>query len=146
MRWTRSKVREFVRDARLGGVTGGCKKCGKQSVSMELEGYPVLSDMVRDGSSIEEIQKAIEERGWFCRGCARKIFASWDKKQQQHCLVPEEPKAPEDKRLWTDERKFEYCFQGIGEGEPGSRARECWEEGTLLLDEALEILKNSTGL
>lgn len=143
MRWTYDKVRRYAECQRKRASRVGCRTCGKICVALELMGTPPLGRMTRDGYGIERIKEAMSTRGWYCRGCSRGNSKEGEekKKQKQQKLQCSEPGTPhvslEDKRLWTDERKFEYCLLGKY---PVLRARECWEEGPLL-DEALEILR-----
>lgn len=153
MKWTYVRIEEYVRRVRSFTLGGGCRECEKLVPILELSGSPSLTRMTRDGYGLVRIKEAIRERGFFCRGCARENGAKvaavllkgvGDKKKKQLQLDLE---VKEDKKLWTDERKFEYCIQEEGSVLPIwvvvlGRVGQCWEEGPLR-DEALEILKKS---
>ncbi len=68
------QVQELVTQIRRGVGLKGCKKCGKVlPEGLFLKGTPTLSSMTRGGASLEELEKAMKERGWYCRGCVNKI-------------------------------------------------------------------------
>ncbi len=139
---TYNEVQDFVREARKLALRDGCRKCGKQARLLELRGDMPLTRLARDGYGIEEIQKAIDERGWFCRGCARGInnklmletLGEWKKQQKKQ--LPE----PVNKRDWSDDDKWDYCLdEGAGIGPPKAKAKEVWEGAEL--EEALKVIR-----
>lgn len=71
---TYDQVQQFVTRCRRGVGVKGCKDCGKVlPEGLFLKGTPSLSSMTRGGTSIEMLEKAMKERGWYCRGCVNKI-------------------------------------------------------------------------
>lgn len=150
MKWTYDKVRRYAECQRKRARRKGCRACGKTVSSLELLGSPPLSRMVRDGYGVERVKAAITSRGWYCRSCSRgsqKERGQREKKkkqQQQQLPCPtsdevEVSSSVEDKRVWSDERKFEYCYEAEGLVQT-ARAHECWEEGPLR-DGVLEIMR-----
>ncbi len=148
MKWTYGKIQEYVRRVRRYTLKRGCRKCKKLAPTLELLGFPGITSLARNGYGLDRIKGDIRERGLYCRSCSRgyakeastKLMKGWGE-----VVVVEEVVAPaptEDKRLWTDERKFEYCMAGNKHGGHSyeEMAKDCWEEGPLL-DEALEILR-----
>ena len=148
MKWTYDKVRRYAEVQRKRAYRGGCRECGKISTYVELTGFPSLWYMLRNGYGIDKIKAAIQARGWFCRGCARRLIKEkaesklreWKKKQQQQ--FPK-PVLPSDKREWPDSRKWDYvydiCNNPTGQIPSEERAREVWAGNDLA--RALEILK-----
>lgn len=147
MKWTYNKIQDYVRRVRRVVLKKGCRECGRIALSLELVGAPGLTRLARDGYGLARIKADGKARGWFCRSCAKGIntkrvadlVEGW-KKEKKQLEVPE----PVDKRLWTEDQKWEYIYTdtdqvGIEEEIRAEEVFEGWE-----LEEALEILRKSS--
>ena len=67
---TTDQLRAWVVATRELEMEQGCKHCAAHT-TLVLKGTPTLSQMYRQpGMTQETLKQAMEERGWFCRGCA----------------------------------------------------------------------------
>lgn len=97
----------YVQGRRREAAAAGCKTCRKPSACLVLQGSPSLVELVRLGTSVADLDGAIEARGWFCRSCIAK--------QVREIQGEREKVAAKEDRAQAQEVR-----------EDGIRA-ECWE-------------------